>query len=75
MKEFTDLDYAYWHTAVQRAVKSGELKAGTDVEEAIVVFRVEIMLENGAEAGTVDKNGNTPCTTQRKTTAKRRGRN
>lgn len=39
MKEFTDQDYAYWRTAVQRAVKSGELKAGTDVEEAIVVFR------------------------------------
>ena len=39
MKEFTGKDYAYWRAAVQRAVKSGELKADTDVEEATIVFR------------------------------------
>ena len=32
-------DYAYWRTAIRRAIDTGELKGDTDVEEAVVMFR------------------------------------
>lgn len=32
-------DYAYWRTAIQRAIDTGELRKDVDVEEAVVVFR------------------------------------
>ena len=32
-------DYAYWRTAIQRAINTGELRKDVDVEDAVVMFR------------------------------------
>ena len=32
-------DYAYWSTAIQRAINTGELRKDVDVEDAVVMFR------------------------------------
>lgn len=37
-------DYAYWRAAIQRAIDTGELKKDTDVEDAVVMFRLSSLL-------------------------------
>ena len=39
LRNLADSDYAYWRTAIQRAIDTGELRKEVDVEEAVVMFR------------------------------------
>lgn len=39
LRNLAEGDYAYWRTAIQRAIDSGELRKDVDVEDAVVMFR------------------------------------
>lgn len=39
LRNLADSDYAYWRTAIQRAIDTNELRKDVDVEEAVVMFR------------------------------------
>ncbi|WP_308547940.1 TetR/AcrR family transcriptional regulator [uncultured Parabacteroides sp.] len=39
LRNLANDDYAYWRTAIQRAIDSGELRKDVDVEDAVVMFR------------------------------------
>lgn len=39
MRVFADREYALWRIAIQQAIANGELKADTDVEGAVMLFR------------------------------------
>lgn len=39
LHKLVEVDYAYWRTAIQRAIDSGELRKDVDVEDAVVMFR------------------------------------
>lgn len=39
LRNLADGDYAYWRSAIQRAIANGELRTDVDVEDAIVMFR------------------------------------
>ncbi len=39
LRNLVEFDYAYWRAAIQRAIATGELREGVDVEDAVVMFR------------------------------------
>ena len=39
LRNLAEGDYAYWRTAIQRAIDNGELRKDVDVEDAVVMFR------------------------------------
>nr|WP_302829817.1 TetR/AcrR family transcriptional regulator [uncultured Bacteroides sp.] len=39
LRNLANNDYAYWRSAIQRAITTGELRKDVDVENAVVMFR------------------------------------